>query len=193
MEAPGGGAILKDMSDPARPLMTVEEFLAWDDGTDTRYELVGGRPVAMAPPSDAHAVMAANVVLAIGSRLRAPCRVRVEAGIRFPERNDRWFQADVMVSCSPGSGRPETPDPTIVVEVLSPSTESHDRAVKLPAYREIPSVQEILLISSTKRRAELWRRLDGEWRVQDFIGDGVLRFPSQDAEIPLSALYDGVL
>ena len=62
-------AALKDAPPSAR---TVEEFLAWDDGTDTRYELVGGRIVAMAPPSPAHSLIAGNLAGEIRSRLRPP-------------------------------------------------------------------------------------------------------------------------
>lgn len=183
------------MSDPARRLtMTVDEFLVWDDGTDTRYELIGGEPVAMAPPSGNHSILAGAIAVQLGSRLRSPCRVGVEVGIRLANRSDSYFQADLAVSCRPYD--PATggfPEPSVIVEVLSPSTEGTDRTVKLLAYRDLPSVQEILLIASVKRRAELWHRRDGEWRVQDIIGDGVLRFESLDAEIAMATLYDGLL
>lgn len=174
--------------------MTVDEFVVWDDGTDTRYELIGGAPVAMAPPSPNHGALAVALAVRLSQRLRPPCRVISEAGIRLANRNDSYFQADLAVTCQPlGASLNATPDPSIIVEVLSPSTESTDLAVKLPAYRDIPSVQEILLIASTKRRAELWHRSGGEWRVQDIIGDGVLRFESLDAEIPMADLYEGLL
>lgn len=182
------------MSDPARPLMTVEEFLVWDDGTDTRYELIAGRPVAMAPPSPFHGALAAAILTQFASRLRPPCRTISEAGIAIADRSDSYFQADMAVTCRPlEAGMTQVPDPAVIVEVLSPSTEATDRGVKLPAYREIPSVQEILLLSSTRKRAELWHRRDGEWRVQDIIGDGVLRFGSLDIEMSLAVLYEGLL
>lgn len=182
------------MSEPARRPMTVEEFLVWDDGTDTRYELIGGEPVAMAPPSDAHALIAANVVVEFGKRLRPPCRARVEAGIRLPDRDDAWFQADVAVGCGPTSTKPGTVDPVVIVEILSPSTADHDRGRKLAIYREIPSVQEILLLDSTRCRAELWHREDEQsWVVRDIIGGGTLGFALVDIEIPMSALYEGIL
>ncbi|SMH54936.1 Uma2 family endonuclease [Azospirillum agricola] len=182
------------MSDPARRVMTVDEFLVWDDGTDTRYELIGGEPVAMAPPSPNHGALTVAIAVQIAARLRPPCRVISEAGIRLANRNDSYFQADLAVTCQPlGPALTATPDPTVIVEVLSPSTEGTDRTVKLPAYRNIDSVQEILLISATKRRAELWHRSGDEWRVRDIIGDGVLRFESLDAEIPMTALYDGLV
>jgi len=76
------------MADAARPLtMTVAEFLAWDDGTDTRHELIDGVPVAMAPPASFHGTIAVNVAVAIDRRLegRAPCRGQSEAGIQLDD------------------------------------------------------------------------------------------------------------
>ncbi|MBP2311691.1 Uma2 family endonuclease [Azospirillum soli] len=183
------------MSDPARRPMTVEEFLVWDDGTDTRYELVGGEPVAMAPPAPAHSALAMAVGVQISARLQPPCRAFSEAGIRFSDRDDSYFQADVAVTCRPlEPGMTSVPDPAIIVEILSPSTAGYDRGTKLAVYREIPSVQEILLLDSTKRCAELWHREDERsWVVRDIIGGGTLVFPSVGIEIPMAALYEGVL
>ncbi len=75
------------MGEPALRAMTADEFLAWDDGTDTRHELVDGEIVAMAPPTDAHGTIAVNVGVEIADRLRAraPCRAIGEAGIRLDD------------------------------------------------------------------------------------------------------------
>ncbi|HEY0837315.1 MAG TPA: Uma2 family endonuclease [Azospirillum sp.] len=182
------------MSDPARHRMTVEEFLAWDDGTDTRYELIRGEPVAMAPPSAMHGAIASGLSRQIGNRLRSPCRTISEAGIQVPGRVDSYFQADVAVTCCPlTAGTVEVPEPVFIAEVLSPSTADYDRGTKLPLYRQIASVQEILLIDSTRRRAEMWHREGDAWRVQDIIGDGALRFHSLDIEIAMADVYDGIL
>jgi Uma2 family endonuclease len=89
------------MADAAkRQRMTVEEFLAWDDGTGTRYELIDGVPVAMAPPSDPHGTIAVNVAVEIDRRLqqRPPCRAITEAGIRQGEHDH--YEADVAVTCA---------------------------------------------------------------------------------------------
>jgi hypothetical protein len=66
------------MAEPAISRMTLEEFLRWDDGTDTRYELIDGFPVATAPPAEAH-------------RIRFPnrCSARQPAGVQCPDPPDR--------------------------------------------------------------------------------------------------------
>jgi Uma2 family endonuclease len=181
------------MPEAAEKRMSLAEFLEWDDGTDTRYELVGGQPVAMAPPSGAHAVIVINLGRQIGNRLKPPCYVAAEAGVVAADRADAWYQADLVVSCSPlESGSRWIPDPVLIVEVLSPSTAQHDRGTKLFDYREVPSVQEILLVSSEARRVEIWRREGARWIVETLIGDAELHLAAVDEPVPLSAIYDNV-
>jgi Uma2 family endonuclease len=89
------------MAEPAERLMTVAEFLAWDDGTETRYELVDGRPVAMNPPGGPHRTIAGNATGLLFNVLRdrAPCRPEPQAGITITER--QWREADIAVTCQP--------------------------------------------------------------------------------------------
>ena len=83
------------MATPAPKRMTLAEFLEWDDGTDTLYELIDGRVVAMPPTSDAHGTMIANLALAIGPQPQPPCRTVGNAGITRPERADSYYIADL--------------------------------------------------------------------------------------------------
>jgi Uma2 family endonuclease len=91
------------MTEPAMRRMTLGEFLAWDDGTDRRYELWGGAVTAMAPPMPRHGLLAAALSGEIRSALRArpPCRVFSEAGITLPDHNDTFYVADLAVICEP--------------------------------------------------------------------------------------------
>lgn len=180
------------MAEPAEKSLTVEEFLAWDDGTDRRYELVEGHVVAMAPPSEAHAAIVINLGAELRSRLKPPCRVLGEAGVRIADRNDTYYQADLVVTCTPPErGRQYPDDPVLIVEVLSPSTEVHDRGRKVEAYSRLPSVKEILLVSSEERRVRSWRRDGHRWIVEDLIGEAELRLDTVPNPIPLAAIYEG--
>jgi len=185
------------MASPAKQQakrMTLAAFLDWNDGTDTRYELVDGQPVAMAPPSAAHSEIAAALVSALSRRLPAGCRSYVEAGIALPERDDAWYQADVAVSCTARLARERfLSAPVLVAEVLSPSTLAHDRGVKVTDYRNLPSVQDILLVSSTARWVEHWRRAGAVWHVLDLVGEATVRVEGLGVELPLAELYAGVV
>ncbi|MGA8760233.1 MAG: Uma2 family endonuclease [Stellaceae bacterium] len=184
------------MAEPATKPMTLDEFLHWDDGTETRYELIGGFPVAMAPPAEAHSILVVRLVTRIESGLseRRPCRAQIEAGVTRADRADTYFVADIATTCAPiEPGRQAIEEPFLIVEILSPGTERHDRRVKLPAYRQIDSVQEVLLIASDAIYAELHRRSGAQWITEILrSGDAVLALASVGIEVRLGDLYEGI-
>jgi Uma2 family endonuclease len=167
--------------------MTVAEFLEWEDGTDTRYELVQGRVVAVLPPRAAHSVILANLgAMLHGSR---SYYAGIAAGIVPPHRDDTFYLADLVVSCTPLKARmPTIPQPAVVIEVLSRPTVEHDRA-KACDYRRIPSVQEIALVASEQRHVEIWRRRGAKWEVENLIGDAPLELGTVGVAIPFAAIY----
>nr|CAX83999.1 conserved uncharacterized protein [uncultured bacterium] len=174
--------------------MTVDEFLDWDDGTDTRYELIGGEVFAVNPPLRNHTRAVANLAREVGSSVTPPCGIDVEAGLRPLNHDDVYFQADAVVSCVPISPKDLwVPDPVVIFEVLSPSTEGYDRGTKVPIYRAMPTVQEIVLLSTMAFKAELWRRSGGDWTVSDIEGkDALLHLTSINVKFPLEVIYSGV-
>jgi Uma2 family endonuclease len=113
------------MAEAAEKLMTVAEFPTWNDGTDTRYELIDGRAVAMAPVAPSHSVIVANLGATLHGNLRAPCYAGASAGVVPPECDDTFYVADLIVSGTPlHVGMSAIPQPLVVIEVLSPSTAS---------------------------------------------------------------------
>ncbi len=180
------------MGEAALRRITVDEFLTWDSGDDRRYELVGGEIVAMTPPNPFHGAIAVRAGMAIVSRLKAPCQVVSEAGIRLSWRNDAYYQADLAITCSPLTSDWAVPEPVVIVEILSPSTEAHDRSVKLVDYRHIPSVLEIVLIASNAKKVEHWRREGAGWTVVDLEAADRIEFRAIGFDIPVEALYEGL-
>ncbi len=130
------------------PLMDVADFIDWPgDGSDMRYELIDGVPRAMAPGSDTHntIVMALGVMLANQlQRTRPGCRVVVAPGVQPRVRASWNFRIpDLGVTCAPAqAGDIMTPDPILLVEVLSPGNAS-ETWENVMAYTTLPSVQEI--------------------------------------------------
>jgi Uma2 family endonuclease len=145
------------MAEQAVRLMTVDEFLNWDDGTDTRHELADGVIRAMAPPSGAHSAIVANTVVLLDTALRGrkPCRPLAEAGIRSD--NMVMCQADLAVTRLPIAR--EIQNPVLIVEILSPSTRTHNLGRKLIDYKSLPSVEDIWMLDSERRWAQVWRRV----------------------------------
>jgi Uma2 family endonuclease len=184
------------MAELAIKPMTLEEFLRWDDGTETRYELIAGSPVAMAPPAEADRILAMRLGSRIDAALvsRRPCNAQIEAGVIRPDYSDTYFEADIAATFEGNqSGRQAIKDPFLIVEILSPSTERHDQRVKLPAYRQISTVQEIMLIASDGHYAELHRRAGEQWITEILRGaDARLALTTVDVEVSFADLYEGI-
>lgn len=160
------------MTSAARKLpafMDVAEFIVWPgDGTGTRYELVDGVLRAMAPASDAHNTIVTRLAVILDGSVRQNwpgCRVVTSPGTQPRITADWNFRIpDIGVTCAPNvSGAVMTPDPILLVEVLSPGNAADTRE-NVRAYATLPSVTEILVVHATRIRAELLRRdAKGDW------------------------------
>jgi Uma2 family endonuclease len=184
------------VSEAAVKRMTIAEFLHWEDGTDTRYELLAGLPVAMAPPAVAHGILALRLGARIDAALRSrsPCFGQSEAGIVKPDRDDTCYIADLAVTCTPAErGQQLLQDPLLIVEILSPGTALYDRQTKVSDYRRIASVREILLIDSASIFAEVLRRQGEQWITEIVRGrQATLSLASIGLTAALSDLYEGI-
>jgi len=184
------------MAEPAIRRMALEEFLRWENGTDTRYELIDGFPVAMAPPAEAHRILAARFVSRIDAALasRRPCNAQIEPGVVRPDRAASYYVPDIAVTCEPNEpGRQAMVDPILIVEILSPSMERSDRRLKMSAYQKLDRVREIMLIDADSYHAELYRRENDHWGIQLVRGaESVLSLASVDLRISMSDLYEGI-
>ena len=181
------------MADQARELMSASEFLDWDDGTDTRYELIDGVPWAMAPGSASHVQIAMNVsrIADDAVRDRRPCRAVQGGGLALQAGPPgRFYIPDVLMTCEPIDARRVYESPRLVVEVLSPSTQSYDKRFKLPVYAGLPSIEEIWLVDSRFRLVQIWYRAEGGWRDGiPLIGRSIFASPVLGVEVSLDAIY----
>ena len=179
------------------PRMTEAEYLAYDLAHEGRHEFVNGEVVAMAGGSEAHALATMNV----GGTLRAalaggPCRV-YSADLRVRIRETGMYAyPDVTVVCGRAeldNGRPPSLlNPRVVVEVLSESTEAHDRGAKAAHYRRHPSVEALVLVSTHERRLEVQvRNADGTWTLSEASETGSLRIAPLGVELRLEDVYAG--
>ncbi|MEQ1648031.1 MAG: Uma2 family endonuclease [Hyphomicrobiaceae bacterium] len=131
--------------------MTVDEFLEWAKAQPGRYELFDGRIVAMSPERVGHAEAKGRVYRALGdaiSKSQLPCTVLPDgATVRVDARTT--YEPDSLVYCGQklDDDAIEVPNPIIIVEVLSPSTQYIDLGAKLAGYFQIPSVVHYLLVT----------------------------------------------
>jgi Uma2 family endonuclease len=181
---------------PARPTLpeprTIEEFLAWEREQEERYEYVGGVIRMMVGGTLDHNTIAGNVFSGLRSQLRGgPCRAFME-GVKIVSASATMYP-DVVVTCTPGSGQSDVvPEPEIVFEVLSRSTQTFDRGVKLDAYQQIASLKQYVLVSQDEIRVSVYDRDDGSWRyrtIQDL--EARLDLAVGDATLSLAEIYEG--
>ena len=179
--------------------MTYAEYLVAEEASETKHEYLRGEVFAMAGTTFEHALIASNLLRAIGNRLVGPCvvvgsdaRVRIEA-------TDRATYPDLMIVCGPRHAASEdrhgTVNPTVIVEVLSDSTERDDRGEKFAHYRQISSLREYVLVAQKEARVEVFTREAGDsavWRFSEAVGEGIVRFASVDVMVPLDEVYRGV-
>ncbi len=169
---------------------SIEEFLAWEERQELRYEFDGVRAIAMVGGTSAHERIALNIAFALQHRLRPGChayvngmKLRLADSIRYP---------DVMVVCTRvDNDATLVTDPVVVFEVLSDSTSRIDRLVKTREYGAAPSIARYVIVEQTGIGAMVFERPD--WRGQPLIGaDTVLALPEIGAELRLGDCYAGL-
>jgi Uma2 family endonuclease len=182
------------------PQLSFEDWLAIERAAeDQRSEFVAGEVFAMTGATEQHNLIVANVVRELGIALKPkPCRVYPsDLKVRIEADNVGTYP-DAMVICGErafhDNRRDVVTNPTLIVEVLSESSEAYDRGDKFAHYRTLPSLQAYLLLSQERVQAELFvRQPDGTWKMLA-LDDPAERIPLAvfDAELNLGELYDKV-
>ncbi len=168
--------------------MTVADFLAWNDGTDTRYELVDGDIIAMNRPRAPHARLVVELGAALRSRLPPPCGVYAGGGAILQDDEFNYRIPDLTVSCVHSRAH-LVEQPRLVVEILSRSTQKYGMTGKLAFYRSIPNIDEILLVRFDQRWCELWQRVGDNWSIENHIGSALLPLRVTTSPLPLDEIY----
>jgi Uma2 family endonuclease len=178
------------------PHLSHSEYFELERREDWRYEYLAGDVYAMAGGSESHALIAANSLAYLAPVLRQhSCRVYgADMKLRI-EALDKFCYPDLSVHCEPGRRHPSFLEgPSLVVEVLSRSTESYDRGLKFEHYRAIPELRYYLLLDQERPHAELFEReADGAWRLSEYGGmEAAIPFDAWGIQLPLSEVYRDV-
>lgn len=188
------------MSTHPKAFLSPEEYIEIERHAEIRSEYYQGETFAIAGASEAHSILADNLVVAFRLKLRgSPCRaysrdmrVRVSA-------TGLYTYPDLVIACGERKFLDENRDtllnPTLIVEILSPTTEAYDRGRKFSHYRTLESLQEYLLVSQDRVQVECFQRQSaGQWlltaasRLED-----VICLDSVGCTIPLADIYEDVV
>jgi Uma2 family endonuclease len=186
------------MSTAAKTRYTPEQYLALERKAEFKSEYCDGVITAMSGASRPHGLISLN----LGGELRAqlkgrPCEAFVgDMRVRFGT-SPRYTYPDIVVACGDPRFEDDELDtllnPTVIVEVLSPSTESYDRGRKFELYRRIASLREYVLVAQDRVLVERFTRQGEGWVLTEFRSrKDVLGLDSIDCQVPLAEIYDKV-
>jgi Uma2 family endonuclease len=173
------------------------DYLAAEQNSDFRHEFLDGVIVAMAGGSDEHNAIAGRLARALGNRETGSCRYYTPDQRFWIASRVRGRYADGSIICGapehPAHDDQATTNPTLVVEVLSPSSQGDDDGDKRSDFQSLASVEAYVLVAQDQRRVRVYRRTGSEWRAATY-GDGdSLELPTLASPIPVREIYDGIL
>lgn len=172
------------------------EYLDFEREAEGKHEYWDGEIVAMAGGSPEHNAICFNLAAILGPQLRGSgCRgFTSDQRVRIPLTN-RYVYPDLTIVCGEPVFDEDDPqtiaNPTLIVEVLSPATESKDRGPKLFGYRSLPSLRGYLLVAQDRTWVEHWsRQNDGRWLVTEIEDrSATLDLPEIGCQLPLADVY----
>ncbi len=180
------------MSTARQVLNTYEDYLRIEERGGTKHEYLAGEIYAMAGGTPEHAALASRALVLLSAALRgctvlnSDLRVHVQASglTTYP---------DVSVVCGPieraGIDRSAVCNPSVLVEVTSPSTESYDRGDKLRHYQRIESLQAVVFVSHRLRQVTVVERSGSGWKTSDFDAGDFATLAIHDAKLSVDELY----
>lgn len=184
---------------------TVEEYLQMEKAATERHEFYEGEIfqmqghgelLAMSGGANRHNIIFTNLFLGVGNALKdKPCRpYGPDMRLNIPE-NTLFTYPDISIYCDEPESIPEDEEsvvnPTLLIEILSPSTREYDRGGKFKLYRDIPTLQEYILVDTKTLNVEAFRlNKNKHWELEEYtLLSQILSMPSIDVSIPLALIY----
>jgi len=173
------------------------DYLAVEQNSDHRHEFLDGVIVAMAGGSDEHHAIAGRFARLLGNRETGNCRYYTPDQRFWIASRARGRCADGSIICGPpdhpAHDAQATTNPTVVLEVLSPSSEGDDDGDKRSDFRSLGSLEAYLLVAQDQRRVKIYRRVGGEWRATSYRDGDRFELPTLSAPIAVAGIYHGIL
>ena len=178
--------------------LSVEEYLQFEKASRDKHEYFKGEIFAMASAGARHNVIFSKIFISIGIQLKGkPCKpYGSDLRIHIPE-NSLFTYPDISIICGeiiPSKVDADTTiQPTVIIEILSPSTRNYDQGIKFRLYREIPTLKEFITIDSESIGIEAYRiNSQGNWELKDHRSiDETLTIPTVGLSLSLKEIYEG--
>lgn len=182
--------------------ISITEYLSISQKQNQKYEFHDGHIFAMAGGTVNHGIIGSNFLTQLGNQLlskNSKC-FPLNSDIRlYMKMGNRIVYPDTMVVCKEieraEADNEAIVNPTVVVEVLSKTTEGYDRGDKFYFYQQIPSLKEYILVAQDKKQIDIFKRGEGNlWSFKRYeTSDDLLKIESIETEIPIDAIYRNVV
>jgi Uma2 family endonuclease len=175
------------------PQMTPEEYFAWEEKQLEKHELINGQVYAMSGGSVNHGRLAIRLTAMFDSHLENSSCIAGNSDIKINiVATKNYTYPDASVTCDDRDKN--TPNhftyPCLIVEVLSPSTETYDRSDKFRLYRKNPNLQDYLLVSSTSIEMDLYHKNEaGDWLIINYQAGDTIELKSINLSFPIEQIY----
>ena len=186
------------LAEPYRRSMSVQEYLDFDRASqDGRYEFIDGTVTMLAGGTINHSRICINLVKALDNALSGKSCLVYNSDMRVSVSATRYVYPDISISCDPRDQEKGNIDiiyhPCVIIEVLSPHTETYDRSKKFSFYRACPSVQEYVLVSSQEPAVDVYQRAtENLWTMHFFEAGEDVELKSINVTIPMAAIYERI-
>ncbi|NMF63059.1 Uma2 family endonuclease [Brasilonema octagenarum UFV-E1] len=181
----------------SHPYLSPEQYLETEKSSPIKHEYIQGQIYAMSGASDAHVTITANLLTLLRNHIRGTgCRVYVADMKARIETLNIFYYPDIVVTCDQRDTKFEyfKRYPSLIIEVLSPSTEAFDRGDKFSDYQELETLQEYVKIRQTRQRVDCFRRnSEGRWVLYSYRINQDLELTSINFSCSLAEVYEDVL
>jgi Uma2 family endonuclease len=171
--------------------LTEDEYLQSELLSDIRHEYINGEIYAMVGATGEHSTIALNIATEFKLHLRdKPCRpFFLDMKVKV---DTKYFYPDVLIDCAYDSANPHVSGgPVLIIEVLSDSTRVMDETTKYQAYRQIPSLQEYVLVEQKFAKVEVFQR-NNNWALKRYGAGDDVTFSSVGLTLPIATIYERV-
>jgi Uma2 family endonuclease len=200
-----------DMREPVmaygKTKLTMEEYLEWEKTQQEKHEYYRGEiftmeghgeALAMSGASHRHNKLFSNLFMGLSFQLKGKscCPYGSDMRIHIPE-NTLYTYPDITIICgdfiSSDIDEDTVVEPTVIIEILSPSTKNYDRGEKFTLYRDIPALKEYILVDTASVRIEAFRiNVRGHWELEEYKSTaGDLKIHAVDISLPVADIYEG--
>lgn len=178
--------------------ISIEEYLEMENAALEKHEYYQGEIFAMSGAKTPHNIVARNMLVALAQKLKGKSCQPFGSDMRIHiEANTLFTYPDISIICGDiitlNNDDYNVLNPSVLIEVLSPSTKNYDRGEKFKLYRDIPTLKEYILIDSLGVNIEVFRlNENNHWELEEYrLVAETLKLQTVQAEITLAEIYEG--